>query len=941
MAQAQVASMPSTIKMAATPSSLPQDELRQIEEYGRIISFRDRVLSGKHPTIKVPAHLTGAKSANASSQSTATASPPTAAATSASATAATASHAHPLPSPGRQESRDGAVANRQAFQTNSMQPLVTTNFPGLGSLPASGRSRGVASAAPNGAPVKPFNSARAEINPIFLEKSDHLVKTEIQLQRQRIERALREQLEQKRSSGSGALQPSEPLPDFDLMDVLQKALVLVEQTAPPSTDANVAANNNPEDSDSFDENTFYSSQFDDSPNSAHVARIANDSEPGDVDMRESPDYEPEPSASLPCIPPASGASARPATPDEAPRPLHKAPPPPDRVPPDTRAPHAIPYTRQPTLDTRLDRPGLAPAPASLGRPFSHQVRVVSSQDSGDASGSAESGVNTDNEQSTDDLQSQANALARNANAFEAGVPAVVRAHDLSPLAPQPSHVSPLAIARNPPEVRPERQALQGAPAQVAALRNEPTAVSSPESSPQAGKANDKRKGKKKNKRKADREAVDASPYIKNEPRSPSPLSAVPAARPHKRLRPIQRPMEALSYDEPTYTVPPAGGYSERHGGQVYREEAPRVVYERRDGSVRDGGAPPVAASTTQHYEPDVYEVRRPPTTTQFVRDSESSGLYPAQYGPSEPRLRSVSHTVVDRPYREAPIYYRDVRDEPRMSVRPAAERNRSRSPMMREVHGPTMAPPPRAQATRIYIDEFGREYIEPPRSSAVTRQSVTPSGRPVENIVYEHPPPPVRAVSRMPEAYGDGVIYRRVSSPAYAAPRRVITEPEYVGGDYRAAYRQREYAPPQVGAHVAEEYAQSRPAQERRPVDDPGHARDYITRAASVRPAEPVRYDISSHYGERLGSVRPEPMREYGVAVHPETRREVVHQQYSVRPEAQVIQRPYSTRPVEQHTAYYEGPARRNEEVAAFIERPRGGLEGVVYTETPRRETYR
>lgn len=937
--------MPSAITMVAASSSVPQDELRQIEEYGRIISFRDRVLSGKHPTIKVPAHLTGAKPANASSQSTAIASPPTAAAISASATATIASSAHSPPSPGRQECRDSAVANRQAFQTNSMQSSVTTNFPGLGSLPVNGRSGGVASATPSDAPVKPFNPARAEINPILLEKSDHLVKTEIQLQRQRIERALREQLEQKRSSG-GALQPSEPLPDFDLMDVLQKALVLVEQTAPPSTDANVAANNNkPEDSDSFDENTFYSSQFGDSPNSAHVARIANDSEPEDVDMRESPDYEPdpEPSASVACIP-APGAEPRAAAPEKPTSALQQAPPPPGRASPDRREPHAIPYTGQPASDTRLDKPVLDAAPVSLGRPFSHQVHVVSSQESGDASGSAESGINTDNEQSADDLRSRdAAALTRNANRFEAGASTVVRAHDLSPLAPQPSHVSPLAAARNPTEVGLERQALQGTPAQVAALRNQPSAVSSPESSPQAGKTNDKRKGKKKNKRKADREAVEASPYIKNEPRSPSPLSAVPAARPHKRPRPNLRPMEALNYDEPPYTGAPTHSF---HDSRVYREEAPRVVYERHDGPVREGGAPLVAASNTQHYEPDVYEIRRPPTTTQFVREPEPSGLYPVQHGPNEPRLRSVSHTVVDRPYREAPIYYRDVRDEPRMSVRPAAERKRSRSPIMREVRAPTMAPPPRAQATRIYIDEFGRGYIEPPRPPAPTRQSVAPSSRPVENVVYEHPPPPARAVSRMPEAYGDGVIYRRVSSPAYAAPRRVITEPEYVGGDYRAAYRQREYAAPPAGPRVAEEYAQSRPAPERRPVDDPGHARDYITRAASVRPPpEPVRYDISGHYGDRPGSVRPEPMREYGVAVQPERRREVVHQQfareYSVRPEAQVIQRPYSTRPVEQHTTYYEGPARRDEEVATFIEQPRGGLEGVIYTEAPRREAYR
>lgn len=53
MAQGAVATVP------PNGASLTADELREILEYERIVRFRDAVLSGTHPRVKVPPHLAG------------------------------------------------------------------------------------------------------------------------------------------------------------------------------------------------------------------------------------------------------------------------------------------------------------------------------------------------------------------------------------------------------------------------------------------------------------------------------------------------------------------------------------------------------------------------------------------------------------------------------------------------------------------------------------------------------------------------------------------------------------------------------------------------------------------------------------------------------------------------------------------------------------------
>ncbi|KAI6582934.1 hypothetical protein MCOR12_011047 [Pyricularia oryzae] len=880
-----MASMSSTATI-----TLSKEELRQIDEYGKIVNFRERVLSGKHPNIKVPAHLLAAKTSNAS--------PPTSSSTSALSDGPTTnaiSSFHVKPSSSRKTLDVGAAENRQAFQANSLQPSLMTSFPGLGSLP--GDPGG--SSTPTSA--KTFGSARAEINPIFLEKSDHLIKTELQLQRQRVERALREQLEQRRNT-SWSLQPSEPLPDFDLMDVLQQALVLAQQKASSHADGNVATNNS-DDAESLQGNTYASTYIDDSPNSNHLDRLPDRPDPEDVEMRESSDYEPELSfMSEPAVPIdnkgsmptniASSANHRP------------------NAPGSQQTQNALVAAQRP------------PSP----RIQDAAVHIVSSGESADASGSADSG-HTDNEQSADD-RTKSIASNRLAQAYGAGISTVVRAHDLSPVAPQPSHVSSLAITRGPQSSDTRRA--RATPAQVVAIRNEVSAVSSPESSPQTSKANEKRKGKKKNKRKADRQAADATPYIKAEPRSPSPFSAHPAGRPHKRLRPSQRSMEQLNYDESRSPQVRREIYRDQHGALSYGEENPRVGYERRDVSLREGPAP--VHTSAQPYDHDIYEIRRP-VSTQFSQDQDPTA-YPIQYT-NEPRVRTASQAVVDRAsLREAPVYY-DLRDEPHMSVRPANDRDRSPSPTMRESRPAAMAPPPRIQPTRIIVDEYGREYIEPPRPPSVARHSVAATAA-AEPLVYDHHVPG-RAFSRMADTYGDGVIYRRPLSPPFAAPRRVITEPEYVAGEYRS-YRQREYSVVPQGSTAGDDYVRGRAPPERRVIEN--LPREYITRAASVRPTETVRYEMAGGYGERYASIRPDvPVREYASSVHPESRREVVYQQpysreFSVRPEAGA-QRAYSVRPPESQQFQYDRPVRAEAD-APYLDRSRGAPEGVIYEDTLR-----
>ncbi|KAI0445899.1 hypothetical protein F4803DRAFT_505860 [Xylaria telfairii] len=864
----------------ATPATAPltSSEHNEIREYEKIIQFRDTVVSGNHPRIKVPA-------SSVVKHASTTQPPPS----NAPERVAPSSTQLPI---NNNAANDHSMGNMLSFKANSQQPAVTV--PPTTSTPfIPGVSRS-------------FGSGKPEIDPILLQKSDGLVKAEIQIQRQRLEKVLKDQVEERRSSIRGSIQPSEQLPELDISDILAKALTLVQATAPPATSILPSPTANASDaSDSFDERTFYSSQHD-TPESRTSLPVRNAS--GNIQMQNSPisarqtgNYVPQ-SGSL-TTHSLSASTSRPPQTDVA-RNIAQGQ---IKGPQSTHPPAAVAASVQNHGIIGISRTETQHV-SNQGRQTKQLETQIISSDSRDASRSDNSG-NTDSEQSADHhgLQNPPQLVPN--PGFRQHEEPLIRGHNLSPFAPQPAHVSPLAVARQPHIRESETSALQRAPAQVTALRQEHAVVISPESSPQ-GEKGSKKKNKKKNKRKADTRTQDIqdSPNIKPEPRSPSPLAAPPFIRPQKRPRRFGRQDPEIIYDEEMAEGPSSQSQQERYPPVPVHVDRVPQGYEGVDDPYSRQVRPSVGP-ITHRLESPLYEERRPDgSIIRYVRHIPSPMGYPSPYGAVDHRpLRTASYTVTNTDLREVPTYQR----EGRMSVRPYADRARSRSPIILERRSSAM-PPPSAPHRRIVIDEYGREYIEPIHTATVSRQSVVPSARPGDHeVVYERAP--IRATSRIPapEIVGeDGVIYRR-ASPGYAH-RRVITQPDY-GAGFRS-YRERDY-PAQSMGHPSQEFVHIRGAEH--------VSQEYLPRAASVRPVESVSYD-------RLGSTRPDiPPRQYAASVHPDARREIasVGRDYSVRPtEMEIPQPAYSVRPVERH---YEQSSREGD--ITYVERPRAVRQEVVY----------
>ncbi|KAK4181903.1 hypothetical protein QBC36DRAFT_316855 [Triangularia setosa] len=887
-------------------ASLSADALHEVQQYEKLLKFRDEVLGGVHPRIKPPQL---GKVAQASSSKT----PASASSTNSITNSNAAVNGSRL-----------LINNLPSFRANQQVPSVNmaTNVPGLGMLSQ-----------------KPSGSGKPEIDPVLLEKSDDLVKAEIQLRRQRIERALKDDLEQRRLTSK----PHELMADLDVNDILAKAMTLSEDAPPQPTDD--AAANTSASSDSFDNNTFYSSQHG-TPDSVMAARIPNESE--DEEMREESPYEPEfdPEPDLPT-----------ANVQTQPLPVSS-----QSIPGVSISQHQPPSTRT--------NPALSVPAPSFSIPG---IGAANAYGSGPASRPGQSG-NTGSGPSnkSSDLNRVNHHLLSHARGNQASP--VVRGHDLSPLAPQPERVSPLAslaITRQSHLVESDSSGRRATPAQVAALRKQTSNASSPESSPQANKAADKKKNKKKNKRKADRLAVETavSPVVKPEPRSPSPLTAAPYARPTKRQKQGRQQAVDSPYEEHRYQEPlrVETGYQERYqpNGIVRQERV--VAYERADAAYRPRYDDEPMLMTSPRYERVYYdESRQPVSARPTIRPDSPS----AQYIPREVRTaRPVA-------YEEGgATFYRDVRAASRMSMRPvaAAYPDRSQSPITMYERPLAAMPPPRAPVRRILVDAHGREYLEPLRATTVVRDEAVGGDR-----LY-----PAREPSRRPEVVDDEVIYQG-AQPAYGAPRRVVTQPEY--GYREAGPASNPMAPPPLNEYAPSrtepprEYT-ARPASvrpgmetvryeagtgyERVAFEDRG--RDFYggigggVRSASVRPGvEPIRYEVPVAYERRVGgqveeyvpmrsaSVRPgqeavrydpyggggqrveyaapPPVPAYGM--HPPPR------SYSVLPTERVVERGYSIQPPPPQQGgqvqgqappgggYYARPAAREDDEVVYLDRP-------------------
>lgn len=879
--------------------SLTPADLEEIREYQKVISFRDTIVSGKHPRIKVAAKpATPAQQAQDTSASLATERVASSLSSSSFTQPQVPQNAYAPNVNSRQ------VDNFNSFKVNSQQSAVAAIAAGASSA---SNVHGVPSA-----------SSTHTIIPGVSTPFDHKTDTRnvdakaryFQRQRQNIEQEIADQMKLRSALHS----PSENI-DLDLADVLAKALTVVQYTASIPTDIpNAPAVS--DSGDSPDDNTFYSSSLE-TPRSRASPRVQDVTTSQDVTVQN-------------IVTPQRGPLAATIV---KPLPRYVS-----RLPVDTLTPSYQQHSSQSeqAIQTASSSRHLPPSasipskpiqgPEPLLAPQFHQYRSVEPQmissDSGPASRSDNG--NTDSDQPGDYRPRLLGLLPAPALMQQSQGP-LVRAHDLSPYAPQPAHISSLATARIPPTSDPEITVLPGAPAQVTALRQGRGALTSPESSPQGERRNKKKN--KKNKRKAAEPRVSdvsVSPYIKPEPRSPSPVSAPQFIRPQKRLRSDSRQQPELAYDEPRIQRPVSVLRREPFTTTHAPIDRAPHEFERVDDpysrQLRQSVAP-----ASQRLERTIYEERRSDgAPVQYIERVRSPYDYAAPYSVVESRpLRSASYSLNPQ-YRELSAYPRDGRT----SVRPYADRARSRSPVIIERRSPAMAPP--APPSRIIVDQFGREYMEPPRASTASHHSVVPAPRPAEReIMYERIP--ARVPSRMArDAFEeDRVVYQR-TSPTYA-PRRVITQPEY-GVDYRS-YRERDYPMQPIGAPLSQELAPVRGAIGGRALED--MPRDYIPRATTVRPAEAVPYY------HRHDTIRPDlPPRHYAASVHPEVRRDAmppVAREFSVRPvEHDAPRREYSVRPVDR---LYNRPLHVDEDVP-FIERPQAGQPEIIYTESSRRQPY-
>ncbi len=477
------------------------------------------------------------------------------------------------------------------------------------------------------------------------EKSDDLIKAEIQLQRQRLERGLREQIEKQRLEAKALLQTSESLPNFDLSEVLSKALEIVHPSNTTEVEPSVGARSSA--SDSFDENTFYST----------------------------PSASPQASRD-----PVEVQTQRAQSVDERPAESHSAQ-------------NQVEDREVVMTGTSLLNNNYLAAPSRPSQPHSQNAvdstslrgsRVeTSNSDSSSSHGAmaeaASSGVKalgrvrlpsprrTTNGRLVLSPCSLMNYMlilkttqATNEDPLRQALEGVVnspvmRAHNLSPLAPQPSRVSPLATARDPPVLRDTVAVEEVQPLQVTALRAQISGISSTDSSPKGAKGPEKKKEKKKKGKRKAKDSGDTpdSLYIKPEPRSPSPYAVAPLPRPQKRQRQTGQYAAELNYDEPRYD--PEEGNQGRPTEQ-YKEIPIRREYERVEERYEPEIRRPEPSYRRIERDEDGYG-RVEPTEDeyrrvedgQYTRRPQSPAVYALPYAPGEMRsVRAASHAVADR-----------------------------------------------------------------------------------------------------------------------------------------------------------------------------------------------------------------------------------------------------------------------------------------------------
>ncbi|MCJ1309228.1 hypothetical protein MMC25_002885 [Agyrium rufum] len=612
----------------------------------------------------------------------------------------------------------------------------------------------------------------SQLDPIFLEKSDDLIRAEFRLQRQRLEKEVQEHASRQRAM-MRRLEESELIPDFDVTEVLYQAQELV----PPEVGLANGGNNRPLSASDSSDKTYYSSGVQDvtteegeekperpkKPTSAPCPwffkgsckkgdrcnyshdpsfrnqldreQVSNKRKPDNhVVRRESPDYgaaNVEAYRENQGIPPAADDFPRGedtegeySSTSKLPRAHKDARPPFDKqdrrmkdrgkAHPRQKEFHAIDVDPEKYRSIRRT----PPSPRDVGA--NKEIRPV-----------------------------QEPSSAQKVSSIR-----VVQNNITSPLAPQPARVSPLAFAKAPKLT----QAQQDGGRRV--LQRNGSPIHDPDDSARSANTplNIRKRRREPDVAESIRSAVprtvaNPEPYIKQEPLSPLPMSAMP----------LRRDSENGQYSRAPIILEAPGSYNRE--AIVYESRPP--TYEQPI-EINDHRSPqPQIIRRTSSRAGHYFETNPEPNLRRMIVNRELHRIpSPSQRPPVQQRALPQTYAA---PLEREPPRYRELSVHPQAAA--PVRYKRSPSPPS-PVHaydaydqeGIAMAPPP----GRIIMDRAGNRYYE-----ASVPQLRAASVMPVR---YVNEAPSSRYVDATPQFDGQ---YERRESVRYMAPPS-DTNPRYV-----------------------------------------------------------------------------------------------------------------------------------------------------------------
>lgn len=721
--------------------------------YEKVLGLRDAVIAGAHPTLKFSAEAIASLKASLV--------PP-----------------ESLDNTGQRAAPNGTssvVTNGGPTSTNEAAH-PTQAFPGLPGLSSSVASAGGATAQYNSA--KPSS---AGLDPIFLEKSNSLVRAEGQLKRQRIERDLFDNWEKRKATSS---RDKELLAEGPSNISIDTALADAQQRVKPVTGLK-AARRAASIATSFDENDYYSSQV----QSEWSSEAGSDQAVGAFTA----DYE--------SLARRNGEAPAVSSKSRGKQPVRAN----GGFP---RADSSSASKNQPTFfANELDGVNEAddedeeyspPEPAASDSHYDADTTM----DIYDPAAEEDD----DSEYEPGEVTQNSVVVTHNQSSAQPSPQVPIYRNHLSHIAaPQPNRVSPLAVQKGPSI---ELELVNGRPEIVAKPQKRRAPVQSrPSSASPSGPGTGPNSRKKKNTHKKRKRELEASnrakkrqerqngqsppsptyeePYIKPEPVSPPPFTNVPEAQPYAPRYTNQAAPIQLDPDSPRNSHQPKYVYASTPRYEYAPQMPPPTVVRVSSAS---GYRPPQRDTQDLRRVASMHYAQRPASPAQRVYSpAESYATSSRTY--AEPRQGSVAPYA---PYGEQAAPVRYLPAEPQQEpVR--LQEYRESSPAM-------MAPPPPPR--RVVVDQYGNRYYAEP-SAPQPRASVAPFARhPEPELGYE------RAPSRAPGAY------QLPQQPQYEPVESAMAPP-----------------PPPARRHAPQEQAVEY-------VDPNG----YRVREYSTRPAEPVRY---------------------------------------------------------------------------------------------------